>query len=211
MKNKLNLLLLMSSLSLMILLGRFILARNIIGMMLVWNLFLAWIPLGVAVMVEKLWRHRFIRKTGVAIGIIAWLLFFPNAPYLITDLIHLRASPEHMVWYDALMGFSFALSGLLTGFYSVLTIHRLIDKIWKNTTMAWLAICSSLMLSSYGIYLGRFGRWNSWDVLTNPFSLVKYCFYSLHEPLAIKTTIVFSFVMLTIYGVFWLSTNKKLQ
>jgi len=190
--------------------GRVAGAENLGGIFLIWNLFLAWLPLGLAYLVGDMWRQRYIGRRGVIVGVGIWLLFFPNAPYLITDLIHLKAAPDHLIWYDALMSFSFALSGLLTGLYSLLKVHRLVEKIW-NSLIAWVTVSGSLVLSSYGVYLGRFGRWNSWDIVTHPFSLVRYSVSNLHDPLAIKLTVAFSFAMLEIYGAFWLFTSKSLR
>ena len=210
MKNQLQLLGLVSCVSIVMIIGRVAAVENLGGIFLIWNLFLAWLPLGLAYLVGDMWRQRYIGRRGVIVGVGIWLLFFPNAPYLITDLIHLKAAPDHLIWYDALMSFSFALSGLLTGLYSLLKVHRLVEKIW-NSLIAWVTVSGSLVLSSYGVYLGRFGRWNSWDIVTHPFSLVRYSVSNLHDPLAIKLTIAFSFAMLVIYGAFWLFTSKSLR
>jgi len=210
MKNQLYLLGLLSSVSIVMVIGRVAGVENLGGIFLIWNLFLAWLPLGLAYLVGDMWRQRYIGRRGVIVGVGIWLLFFPNAPYLITDLIHLKAAPDHLIWYDALMSFSFALSGLLTGLYSLLKVHRLVEKIW-NSLIAWVTVSGSLVLSSYGVYLGRFGRWNSWDIVTHPFSLVRYSVSNLHDPLAIKLTVAFSFAMLVIYGAFWLFTSKSLR
>ena len=210
MKNQLYLLGLLSSVSIVMVIGRVAGVENLGGIFLIWNLFLAWLPLGLAYLVGDMWRQRYIGRRGVIVGAGIWLLFFPNAPYLITDLIHLKAAPDHLIWYDALMSFSFALSGLLTGLYSLLKVHRLVEKIW-NSLIAWVTVSGSLVLSSYGVYLGRFGRWNSWDIVTHPFSLVRYSVSNLHDPLAIKLTVAFSFAMLVIYGAFWLFTSKSLR
>ena len=210
MKNQLYLLGLLSSVSIVMVIGRVAGVENLGGIFLIWNLFLAWLPLGIAYLVGDMWRQRYIGRRGVIVGVGIWLLFFPNAPYLITDLIHLKAAPDHLIWYDALMSFSFALSGLLTGLYSLLKVHRLVEKIW-NSLIAWVTVSGSLVLSSYGVYLGRFGRWNSWDIVTHPFSLVRYSVSNLHDPLAIKLTVAFSFAMLVIYSAFWLFTSKSLR
>jgi uncharacterized membrane protein len=210
MKNQLQLLGLLSSVSIVLLVGRVVAVENLGGIFLIWNLFLAWIPLGLAYLAEDMWLQRMIGKWGVITGVSIWLLFFPNAPYLITDLMHLKAAPDHLIWYDALMNFSFALAGLLTGLYSLLKVHRLLEQIWTGL-FAWTVVSGSLVLSSYGVYLGRFGRWNSWDIVTNPFSLVRYSISNLHDPLAIKLTVVFSFAMLVTYGAFWLFTSKRLR
>lgn len=210
MKNQLLLLGLLTSVSLVMVIGRIIAVENLGGIFLTWNLFLAWIPLGLAYVAEDVWRQQFLGKWGVIAAVSVWLLFFPNAPYLITDLIHLKSAPDHLIWYDALMSFSFALAGLLTGFCSLLKVHRLVEKI-RNSAFAWAVVSGSLLLSGYGVYLGRFGRWNSWDIVTHPFSLVRYSVSNLQDPLAIQLTLAFSFVMLIIYGAFWLFTDKSLR
>lgn len=210
MKKQLHLLGLLSAVSIVMVAGRIVSVENLGGIFLIRNLFLAWIPLGLAYLAEDVWRQQFLGKWGTIAALSVWLLFFPNAPYLITDLIHLKAAPDHLIWYDALMSFSFALAGLLTGLYSLLKVHRLVEEI-RNGLLAWITVSGSLFLSSYGVYLGRFGRWNSWDILTHPFSLVRYSVSGLHDPLAIKLTLVFSFAMLMIYGAFWLFTDRSLR
>ncbi|MFN4145578.1 MAG: DUF1361 domain-containing protein [Runella sp.] len=196
------LLALLSVVSVGMVLGRNIATQDPWGQFLVWNLFLAWLPLGFSYTASWIYyRHTTYRwLCWLLAG--AWLAFFPNAPYLITDLMHLKSSPNHLIWYDALMNFSFALAGLLTGLYSILLIHRLIEKLWGNT-FAWLMVTISLVLSSYGVYLGRFGRWNSWDIITHPNALFRYIWHSVQTPLAQQLTLSFSFAMLLIYFAFW--------
>lgn len=207
MKNKIFLLALLSGIGTMMLAGRIIISGSLEHFGLFWNLFLAWLPLACAYIIQKCRQYQLINTYGLAAGVIAWLLLFPNAPYLITDLIHLKEVPDYLLWYDSLMSFSFALAGLLTGLYSVLIIHRLVEQT-TNRAMAWVIMAGCLILSSYGVYLGRFGRWNSWDVLTNPFSLVRYSLSNLHNPVAIKLTLTFSLAMLIMYAAFWLYTLK---
>ncbi|AEI47541.1 DUF1361 domain-containing protein [Runella slithyformis] len=207
MKNKIFLLALLSAVGVVMLTGRIAITGSWEHSGLFWNLFLAWLPLGCTFITRHYWQHRGMNIYGLGVGFLLWLLLFPNAPYLITDLIHLKEVPDSLLWYDALMSFSFALTGLLTGFYSVLIIHRLIEQC-TNRSMAWVIMAGCLILCSYGVYLGRFGRWNSWDVLTNPFSLVRYSLSNLHNPVAIKLTITFSLAMLIMYTAFWLYTLK---
>ncbi|MEZ4904022.1 MAG: DUF1361 domain-containing protein [Spirosomataceae bacterium] len=159
-------------------------------------------------LVETLWQQKFLGKWASLICLALWLLFFPNSPYLITDLIHLKGSPDHLIWFDALMDFVFALAGLITGLYSLFKVHRLIEKI-GNKPFAWLIVLGTLILSSYGVYLGRFGRWNSWDILHHPFSLIKYSIRGLQNPLALQLTLSFSFAMIVIYGAFWLYNHRN--
>ncbi len=206
-KSKILLLVLLSGIGIVMLAGRIALTGTLAHWGLFWNLFLAWLPLGCAYMTLQFWQRGLLNHYGLLVGMMLWLLLFPNAPYLITDLIHLKEVPDYLLWYDSLMTFSFALAGLLTGFYSVLMIHRLIEQITHRIT-AWVIMAGCLILSSYGVYLGRFGRWNSWDVLTNPFSLVKYSVSNLHNPMAMKLTITFSLAMLIMYITFWIYTLK---
>ena len=198
---------LLSGVSISLLLFRIMITSNWNGIFLIWNLFLAWIPLWVILLVRDYVISSKIQKAGLIVGIGAWLVFFPNAPYLITDLMHLRESPQNLIWFDALMGFSFAMSGLFVGLYSVLWVHRLTERVW-NKGVSYITIPFYMLLSGYGIYLGRFGRWNSWNILNHPFSLLKYIKNSLHNPLAIQTTLAFSFVLLITYAVFFLLSQK---
>ncbi len=207
MKNKIFLLSLISAIGIIMLLGRIFITGSPAHFGLFWNLFLAWLPLICAYMTHTFWRNKSINSYGLLAGILLWLLLFPNAPYLITDLIHLKEVPDYLLWYDSLMSFSFALAGMLTGLYSLLLIHRLVEQV-QNQSIAWLFMASCLILSSYGVYLGRFGRWNSWDILTDPFSLVRYSVYHLYNPVAIKLTLSFSFAMMIMYTAFWLYTAK---
>lgn len=202
MKTKTLLVLLLSLVSIVVWFFRVVFTHWLdIG--LVWNLFLAWIPLLLIKFIEMQWVQQSISKKGLIMGFMIWLLFFPNAPYLITDLKHIKEVPDHLLWYDSIMYFLFAFAGLLAGLYAMLKAHHLVAQIWKPN-WAWLFVIGSTVISSYGLYLGRYGRWNSWDIITNPFSLIKYSIIHLQYPLAIQTTLVFSFVLSLLYVAFWL-------
>jgi len=134
---------------------------------LVWNLFLAWVPYGLALGASLLQARGRARWWNLAPLAVAWLLVFPNAPYLLTDLIHLR--PRHAVplWFDAALLALFAAAGWLLGLLSL--------EVWKQWLQArlgrlgaWAFVLAISVLTGYGIYLGRVERWNSWDVLTEP-------------------------------------------
>ena len=129
MQNKLLQLALISGVGVAMLTGRILITDSLEHFGLFWNLFLAWIPLLVAYLTRVLWQQKIISRVGIGMGVMLWLLFFPNAPYLITDLIHLKEVPDYLLWYDSLLSFSFALAGLLAGLYSALLIHRLIEKV----------------------------------------------------------------------------------
>lgn len=137
---------------------------------LIWNLFLAWIPFGLAMLVNKLTtqgNHRLFIFPIIG----AWLLFFPNAPYLLTDLLHLRPRSPIPYWYDVMMFTSFAWTGLLLGLISLYSIHRFFKQYLPKLLEHGLIILL-IFLCSLGIYIGRFLRWNSWDIIYQPKGLL---------------------------------------
>jgi uncharacterized membrane protein len=131
---------------------------------LAWNLILAWVPLVIAVVAYA--RAR--RGVGplVWVLLVPWLLFFPNAPYLLTDFIHLDEGPAPL-WYDALMLSAFAWTGLMLGFGSLYLVQLILRRAF-GTAIAWAAVLAALALASVGVYIGRFIRFNSWDALLHP-------------------------------------------
>jgi uncharacterized membrane protein len=131
-----------------------------------WNLFLAWVPLGLSLLLARLAPGRVL----TAVLGVAWLAFFPNAPYLVTDLVHLRAREPVPLWFDALLVFAFALTGLGLAFLSLVQVHRLVER-RLGAARGWLFVALVAALTGLGIYLGRFLRWNSWDLLTRPAEL----------------------------------------
>ena len=135
---------------------------------LVWNLFLAWIPLGFAAAAYARSR-RGVDALTVAL-LVPWLLFFPNAPYLLTDFIHLEVGPAPL-WYDALMLSAFAWTGLLLGFASLYLVQLILRRSF-GATVGWLGVVGALALASIGVYIGRFIRLNSWDALLHPLDVI---------------------------------------
>jgi uncharacterized membrane protein len=131
---------------------------------LIWNLILAWAPLVLAMAAYGRARRRV--DLTVAVLLVPWLLFFPNAPYLLTDFIHLREGPAPL-WYDALMLSAFAWTGLLLGFASLYLVQMILRRAF-GTVVAWLGVVVALSLGSIGVYVGRFIRFNSWDALLHP-------------------------------------------
>ncbi|HEX8235502.1 MAG TPA: DUF1361 domain-containing protein [Abditibacteriaceae bacterium] len=137
---------------------------------LLWNLFLATVPL--------LWSSAFRafmeRKRPILAGIFffLWLLFLPNAPYILTDLVHLAPRPDVPLWYVLALLLSCAGAGTMLGYISLLEVHKVIEH-RSGKVAGWTVAAGSLMLCGFGIYLGRFLRWNSWDAFTNPIRLAK--------------------------------------
>jgi uncharacterized membrane protein len=174
---------------------------------LVWNLFLAGLPVLLAIGFETALRHRRIAVASAAW--IGWLLFFPNSPYLVTDLIHLREQPPTPLWFDALILVSAAVAGLLAGFVSLHLVQLAITSRWGRA-WGWVVAITVLGLSGFGVYLGRFARYNTWDVLTRPRSLL-YDVGAAVSPTdnsrAVVVTALFSSFLMVTYATLHLLTG----
>jgi uncharacterized membrane protein len=136
-----------------------------------WNLFLAWVPVMTAVPIYALRARDAKRPLLLAALCILWFLFFPNAAYIITDIQHLHPRPGVPYWYDMIMIMSFALTGWFLGYLSLYLMQEVVRG-WLGRAASWIFALGMLGLSSYGIYLGRFLRWNSWDVLLSPLTTI---------------------------------------
>jgi uncharacterized membrane protein len=149
---------------------------------LIWNLFLAWIPFLIAYVTYALTLRR--RWIYFVIPIVAffWLIFFPNAPYILTDFQHLANSGSDLpVWYDVMMLIWFAFTGLLLGMVSLFLMQELIRREFGRW-VGWGFVGLVAGLSSAGVYMGRFLRWNSWDILRNPTEIALYTFQRVQDP-----------------------------
>jgi uncharacterized membrane protein len=172
---------------------------------LVWNLFLAWIPCVLALAVYDGFRRGSGRLPLLAGGVL-WLLFFPNAPYIVTDLKHLRTWDGAPIWFDVVMASAAAWAGLALGFVSLYLMQSVVRRV-VGAVNAWLFVLLVLTLSSFGIYLGRFQRWNSWDVFTEPGRLARNVWPHLaqpHEhPRTVAVTVLFTAFLAATYLVFY--------
>lgn len=135
-----------------------------------WNLLLALAPLffaWVAMLISDLgWKHLALFM------LLPWLLFLPNAPYILTDLLHLKARAPVPLWFDLTMLLAFALTGLMLGYLSMVCVEQVLLRVMKRP---WVMAIHGLVLflCGFGIYLGRFLRWNSWEVATRPNALFR--------------------------------------
>ncbi|MEM9919987.1 MAG: DUF1361 domain-containing protein [Bacteroidota bacterium] len=160
---------------------------------LIWNLFLAWIPYLIALSLEGI--HQWFGKNWITgLTILAWLFFFPNAPYILTDLLHLRSRAPIPIWYDMMVISSFAWTGLMLGLLSLYEIQLFLRRrfsVWLTWTIVGLCIAAC----GYGVYLGRYLRWNTWDVLANPLSLFKDILQTFTNPVLSKGMLEISGVL----------------
>ncbi|GMT98644.1 DUF1361 domain-containing protein [Corallococcus caeni] len=165
---------------------------------LAWNLFLAWAPYTLALLARVLMVRGLDRPWRMAPLALGWLALFPNAPYLVTDFIHLRQRPVVPLWFDAALLALFAATGWMLGLLSLEVWKRWLEERWGRTA-AWAFVASTSLLCGYGIYLGRVERWNSWDVLARPERLIVAMAAHVREPLAhpalTQVTVLFALLL----------------
>jgi uncharacterized membrane protein len=173
---------------------------------LVWNIFLAWIPLGIAYTVSVFAQRRRFLLLAVPFAALLWLIFFPNAPYILTDLQHLgMIRPDVPLWFDMLLLIWFAWTGLLLGLVSLFLMHSIVIRELGRVT-GWAFVLAVGMLTSLGIYVGRFLRWNSWDLFFQPLErFTEFMYYATHPSMRsiifISTfALFFLFVYVTLYA-----------
>lgn len=159
---------------------------NFYFMFLWWNLFLALVPLLASSALQSLNPRRRPVASMVVFGV--WLLFLPNAFYIVTDLVHLAHRPPVPLWYDLALIMSCAGTGLLLGYLSLADVHGSVER-WYGRPAGWVVAIGSLCLSGFGLYLGRFLRWNSWEAFSNPFGLVMDIVGRLTNPQTLVLTV----------------------
>ena len=144
---------------------------------LVWNGFLAVLPLGMA------WLARRSAARGwlfAGLGL-AWLVFFPNAPYLLTDLMHLRTSRPSVLPLDVFLLASAAAAGTLAGIVSLRWMHEGLMRRGVGRWVGWGFVGAASVAAGFGVYLGRFQRWNSWDIVARPSEVLSNAWSALGE------------------------------
>jgi uncharacterized membrane protein len=165
-----------------LLLFRFARSGSLAFGFLAWNLFLAAIPAVAAAMFARAAAKQ-SRVIVQVVWFLVWLVFLPNAPYIITDFVHLRPSGAIPLWYDIALLTSCAGTGLLLGYTSIADVQAVITRKF-SASLGWSVVIAAIFLSGFGIYLGRFLRWNSWDTLTNPLRLFPDIAGRVLDPLA---------------------------
>lgn len=150
-----------------LLIFRIKLNKSFFYLFLIWNLFLAIIPYAITMYLSS----TKLNKVKLGLWFWAWLLFLPNAPYIITDLLHLKVSRTSILWLDILVILSFALTGLFLFYLSLSDMKVLISQHFKKIPIKTLSL-SIILLCGFGVYLGRFLRYNSWEIISNPTQLI---------------------------------------
>ncbi len=186
-----------SGVSISLVLARIAFTGNVRYGYLVWNLCLAWVPLVFALLAVNDHCGGAGRRWRFAGFAAAWLLFFPNAPYIFTDLSHLHVGFGGHFWTDLVLILSCAFTGMVLGFVS-LYLRQATVKATAGNLASWLFIAAVAGLSGFGIYVGRFLRFNSWDVVVSPFKLYHGIGQWAAEPLAHPAPLAFP----VLFGVF---------
>ncbi len=154
--------------SIVLLTIRIKLTHSFLYLFLVWNLFLAVIPFAISTYLLSTPK---LNKFVCCLWLCVWLLFLPNAPYIVTDLLHLNQRGLHLLWLDVLVISAFAFNGIILFYLSLIDVKHILKKHLKPKTVN-IFIFSILFLSGFGVYLGRFLRYNSWEIVQNPLELI---------------------------------------
>jgi uncharacterized membrane protein len=183
---------------------RMVYSQSIQYWFLLWNLTLAWIPFLIAGVAYFMARERRAVLTALVVpAALVWLVFFPNAPYILTDFLHLGSMGDAVPgWYDVLMLFWFAWTGLLLGVVSLYLMQEIVARS-SGHLIGWTFVVAAAGLGSFGIYLGRFLRWNSWDILRRPRPLAAEIYGTVTDPAAqpqvLSFTALFALLFLFVY------------
>ena len=173
---------------------------------LIWNLFLAWIPFMLAYFAHAISWQRIWLYLIIPLVAIFWLIFFPNAPYMLTDLQDLtRTTEEAPLWYDVIIVVWCTWTGMLLGVISLYLMQDIIHRAFSRTA-GWIFVFVISALSSFGIYIGRFVRLNSWNILLDPAETAMEILGIVIDPsmrlaaFTILYTFFFLFVYLLLYS-----------
>jgi uncharacterized membrane protein len=215
-KNRLNLLVLFfltTALCITLVVLRVRYTSRITFVFLLWNIFLALIPYAISTLLI-LYNERIRNRWFLLAPFAAWLCFFPNAPYILTDLFHLKQRTGVPFWYDLALILFFAWNGLMLGYASLLDMQSVVTRHF-NRGAGWLVAIGSLVLGSFGIYLGRYLRWNSWDVLSSPRGLLRDIYVRVLDPMdhpqTYGVTLIFSLFLVVGYLLIFQLTQTHRQ
>jgi len=206
-----NVLLFSSGVSVLLFIARAISQQSSNFWYLNWNLVLAWLPMVFSYfLVQYLITGMWLTWKGLGLTFL-WLIFLPNSFYIATDFIHLQESSSGTLLFDTALILSFTLNGFLLGYLSVYSMHQLLLHRMRARTAHWM-IAGVFLLCSFAIYLGRYLRWNTWDIISNPLGLVfdvseRFINPTSHEQ-TFRTTALFFVLIATFYVVIWQIFNE---
>lgn len=194
-----------------LLLVRAKITQSIFYFFLIWNLFLAYTPLVFTSIVKsykslhEMWYYFYP-------AVVVWLLLLPNAPYIITDFVHLEKAPNIPFWFDILLIASFSVSGMLFGLASMKDIFKIFSKRFSIMT-CWIIMGAISLLCGFGMYVGRFLRYNSWDILQKPYTLTVDILCSVTNAETCKPawgiTLGFGTLMFLLFNLYHTPKTKK--
>jgi uncharacterized membrane protein len=147
---------------------------------MVTNLFLAWIPLALAYAITWAARHKLTRP-ALPLLVLPWIFFLPNAPYLVTDLVHLQHQASVV---NALEMLLLAFTGVLIAVKTVQLMQGAVESLW-GVAAGWRAVQVIVVLAAVGVYIGRVLRWYSWTLFEHPHSLVHTILRTPSEPVRV--------------------------
>jgi uncharacterized membrane protein len=168
-----------------------------------WNLFLALVPVFFSGLLLK--QKTFNYKSILLLAL--WLLFLPNAPYLVTDIFHFTERPPIPLWFDLILVVSGAWNGILLCMISLFRVEKFLK---TRSTFKQTGIVMFLLLipCGYGIYMGRYLRYNSWDVVTEPINILKTSTHHLHHPFQSLNVWLFTFIFALFLGIIYFTIKK---
>jgi uncharacterized membrane protein len=173
-----------------------------------WNLGLAWISLLLAVaLVRNLKYHRWLGWQNFSLSVL-WLVFLPNAWYVLTDFVHVTPTAEISQLYDIVLISLLVVIGFILGFGGLFLVHRELLRRF-SVLRSYLFIEGAILIASFAIYIGRDLRWNTWDVISNPGVLINVSDKitdPFGSPRAINVTVLFFVLTSVLYLAFWIFT-----
>ncbi len=194
--------------------GRVYLSAGLALRFLIWNLFLAWIPYWCSLLTTTLYQRHPQRWWYLLIPGALWLIFLPNAPYIITDLWHLDERRPVPLWYDIGMLATFAWTGLFLAVASLNAMQNVVKR-YLGRIVSWVFAVGVIGLSGLGIYLGRFLNWNSWDLFFQPRNILTDIVARLAHPIkysqAYGVTILFAAFFLVCYLTFVSIEHRQVE